>query len=137
MVSTSADENDETKPVKFKRISDINSKNKTERRRKNSNGRRESAADTRWKFACMEENDELRRIYEERPYLVEIVEKALISNTIVCLGTGTGKTFISATIIKEMQGGIGGTFNTNGKRTIFLVNLGNFLFLLMESQLTE
>ena len=49
---------------------------------------------------------------------------ALKQNTIVCLGTGTGKTFISASVIKEMQGGISGTYVTNGKRTFYLVNTG-------------
>jgi len=55
------------------------------------------------------EVDKLRKIYEQRPYQNEIVERALKENTIVCLGTGTGKTFISASVIKEMQGGIKGT----------------------------
>ena len=85
---------------------------------------KKSTAENQWRRMCMEENDEVRKIYEERPYQVEIIEKALQENTIVCLGTGTGKTFISATVIKEMQGGIKGTYKTNGKRTFFLVNTG-------------
>ena len=61
-----------------------------------------------------------------RSYQVEIVEKALTENTIVCLGTGTGKTFISATVIKEMKGGIklNEKVADGGKRTVFLVDTG-------------
>ena len=68
------------------------------------------------------EVDKLRRIYEQRPYEVEIVEKAIKNNSIVCVGGGVGKTFISVSVIKELQGGIRGTLKTNGKRTVLLVD---------------
>lgn len=63
-------------------------------------------------------------IQKARPYQVEILEQAVEENTIVCLGTGTGKTFISVMLIREKQGQIKGSLNNGGKRTIFLVNTG-------------
>ena len=59
-----------------------------------------------------------------RPYQVELLERAKERNTIVCLGTGTGKTFISVMLIKEMAHQIRETFQNGGKRTFFLVNTG-------------
>ena len=61
---------------------------------------------------------------QARPYQVEIVDIAKKKNTIVCLGTGTGKTFISVMLIKERQGSIQGDLISGGKRTFFLVNTG-------------
>ena len=59
-----------------------------------------------------------------RPYQVELLERAKERNTIVCLGTGTGKTFISVMLIKEMAHQVRETFQNRGKRTFFLVNTG-------------
>lgn len=59
-----------------------------------------------------------------RPYQVELLERAKERNTIVCLGTGTGKTFISVMLIKEMAHQVRETFQKRGKRTFFLVNTG-------------
>lgn len=57
-----------------------------------------------------------------RPYQVELLERAIERNTIVCLGTGTGKTFISVMLIKEMAHQVRQTYKSGGKRTFFLVN---------------
>ena len=59
-----------------------------------------------------------------RPYQVELLERAIERNTIVCLGTGTGKTFISVMLIKEMAHQVRQTYKSGGKRTFFLVNTG-------------
>ena len=59
-----------------------------------------------------------------RPYQVELLERAKERNTIVCLGTGTGKTFISVMLIKEMAHQVRETYKNGGKRTFFLVNTG-------------
>ena len=59
-----------------------------------------------------------------RPYQVELLERAMERNTIVCLGTGTGKTFISVMLIKELAHQVRGTYKKGGKRTFFLVNTG-------------
>ena len=59
-----------------------------------------------------------------RPYQVELLERSLERNTIVCLGTGTGKTFISVMLIKELSHQIRETYKNGGKRTFFLVNTG-------------
>ncbi|KAH0620387.1 hypothetical protein JD844_020785 [Phrynosoma platyrhinos] len=56
---------------------------------------------------------------------VELLEAALDHNTIVCLNTGSGKTFIAVLLIKELSYQIRGDFNKNGKRTVFLVNSAN------------
>ncbi|XP_030637551.1 endoribonuclease Dicer isoform X1 [Chanos chanos] len=61
-------------------------------------------------------------IYTPRKYQVELLEAALEHNTIVCLNTGSGKTFIAVLLTKELSHQIRGDFRENGKRTVFLVN---------------
>ncbi|KAL0968931.1 hypothetical protein UPYG_G00220020 [Umbra pygmaea] len=61
-------------------------------------------------------------IYTPRKYQVELLEAALEHNTIVCLNTGSGKTFIAVLLTKELSHQIRGDFVENGKRTVFLVN---------------
>ena len=58
-----------------------------------------------------------------RPYQLELLEAAIEENTIVVLGTGAGKTFVSVLLIRELQHQILGSFKTH-KRTIFLVTTG-------------
>ena len=65
-----------------------------------------------------------------RPYQVELLERAKERNTIVCLGTGTGKTFISVMLIKELAHEVRETYKNGGKRTFFLVNTGSSFFCL-------
>lgn len=67
-----------------------------------------------------------------RPYQVELLERAKERNTIVCLGTGTGKTFISVMLIKEHAHEVRGTYKKGGKRTFFLVNTGTRLLFMFE-----
>uniref|UniRef100_A0AC11DNE3 Dicer 1, ribonuclease III n=1 Tax=Ovis aries TaxID=9940 RepID=A0AC11DNE3_SHEEP len=64
-------------------------------------------------------------IYTPRKYQVELLEAALDHNTIVCLNTGSGKTFIAVLLTKELSYQIRGDFNRSGRRTVFLVNSGN------------
>ena len=59
-----------------------------------------------------------------RPYQVDLLELAKERNTIICLGTGTGKTFISVMLIKEMAYEVRESYKNGGKRTFFLVNTG-------------
>lgn len=63
-------------------------------------------------------------LHNARPYQIEILEKAKLENTVVCLGTGTGKTFISSMLIKDKQSEIKGKLNEGGKRIFFVVNTG-------------
>ena len=56
---------------------------------------------------------------------VELLEAALEHNTIVCLNTGSGKTFIAVLLTKELSHQIRGDFRDDAKRTVFLVNTGN------------
>ncbi|XP_027015698.2 endoribonuclease Dicer [Tachysurus fulvidraco] len=58
-------------------------------------------------------------IYTPRKYQVELLEAALEHNTIVCLNTGSGKTFIAVLLIKELSHQIR---QEDGRRTVFLVN---------------
>ena len=67
-----------------------------------------------------------------RSYQVELLERAKERNTIVCLGTGTGKTFISVMLIKELGHEVRGTYKKEGKRTFFLVNTGERLLFSVE-----
>ncbi|XP_036887568.1 endoribonuclease Dicer isoform X2 [Sturnira hondurensis] len=64
-------------------------------------------------------------IYTPRKYQVELLEAALDRNTIVCLNTGSGKTFIAVLLTKELSYQIRGDFTRHGKRTVFLVNSAN------------
>uniref|UniRef100_A0A8C2XRU4 ribonuclease III n=1 Tax=Cyclopterus lumpus TaxID=8103 RepID=A0A8C2XRU4_CYCLU len=61
-------------------------------------------------------------IYTPRKYQVELLEAALEHNTIVCLNTGSGKTFIAVLLTKELSHQIRGLYQENAKRTVFLVN---------------
>ncbi|XP_057715844.1 endoribonuclease Dicer isoform X2 [Corythoichthys intestinalis] len=61
-------------------------------------------------------------IYTPRKYQVELLEAALEHNTIVCLNTGSGKTFIAVLLTKELSHQIRGQYQGNAKRTVFLVN---------------
>lgn len=58
------------------------------------------------------------------PLQVELLEAALEHNTIVCLNTGSGKTFIAVLLTKELSHQIRGHYQENAKRTVFLVNTG-------------
>ena len=57
-------------------------------------------------------------------FQLELLEAAFDHNTIVCLQTGTGKTFIGVMLIKELARDIRQDYNQGGKRTVFLVNTG-------------
>ena len=60
-----------------------------------------------------------------RPYQCEMLEAALEKNTIVCLNTGSGKTFIAVMLIKALQTQIATmSLDQGGKKTFFLVNTG-------------
>ncbi|KAK5856936.1 hypothetical protein PBY51_010214 [Eleginops maclovinus] len=61
-------------------------------------------------------------IYTPRKYQVELLEAAIEHNTIVCLNTGSGKTFIAVLLTKELSHQIRGHYQENAKRTVFLVN---------------
>ncbi|XP_015784164.1 endoribonuclease Dicer [Tetranychus urticae] len=56
-----------------------------------------------------------------RPYQLEALDKALSNNTILCLPTGSGKTFIATIVLKEHAGELNLPYNENGKRAFFLV----------------
>uniref|UniRef100_A0A3Q3EJC3 ribonuclease III n=1 Tax=Kryptolebias marmoratus TaxID=37003 RepID=A0A3Q3EJC3_KRYMA len=62
-------------------------------------------------------------IYTPRKYQqVELLEAALERNTIVCLNTDSGKTFIAVLLTKELSHQIRGRYHENARRTVFLVN---------------
>jgi endoribonuclease Dicer len=52
------------------------------------------------------------------------VEQAKSENLIVCLPTGSGKTFIAIMLIKELSPDIRSSLQNGGKRTILLVKTG-------------
>lgn len=58
------------------------------------------------------------------PPQVELLEAALEHNTIVCLNTDSGKTFIAVLLTKELSHQIRGHYQENAKRTVFLMNTG-------------
>ena len=65
--------------------------------------------------------------FSARPYQVELLERAKERNTIVCLGTGTGKTFISVMLIKELAHEVRGNYKDGIRRTFFLTNTGIYV----------
>ncbi|XP_070576462.1 endoribonuclease Dicer-like [Ptychodera flava] len=65
---------------------------------------------------------EILHSFTPRAYQVELLERALEKNTVVCLQTGGGKTFIAVMLIKELAHHIRKEFQEDGKRTFFLVN---------------
>ena len=74
--------------------------------------------------------------FSARPYQVELLERAKERNTIVCLGTGTGKTFISVMLIKELAHEVRGNYKEGGRRTFFVVNTGTYeCFVFLRSAL--
>ena len=81
-----------------------------------------------------EDSRERKTEFTPRPYQLEIFEKARQHNVIVCLGTGTGKTFISVMLIKDLAHQIKGTLEEGGKRTFFLVTTGTVKALLNTRQ---
>ncbi|XP_054708066.1 endoribonuclease Dicer-like [Uloborus diversus] len=56
-----------------------------------------------------------------REYQVELLDCARRRNTVVCLGTGTGKTFVAVMLIKELSHQTRLPTAQGGKRTAFLV----------------
>ena len=73
-----------------------------------------------------ENNTTPKEKFQPREYQLELLEAAKKENIIVCLGTGTGKTFISIKLIEHLarENDILRPFSEGGKRTFFLVNSG-------------
>jgi endoribonuclease Dicer len=59
------------------------------------------------------------------------MEQAKSENLIVCLPTGSGKTYIAVMLIKEMAHEIRKSINDGGKRTIFLVKTGMCVLIII------
>ncbi|XP_071079246.1 endoribonuclease Dicer-like isoform X2 [Haliotis cracherodii] len=59
--------------------------------------------------------------FTPRTYQVELLDAALHRNTIICLGSNSGKAFIALMVIKEMAHQIRKAYDNGGKRTVYLV----------------
>ncbi|KAG8181475.1 hypothetical protein JTE90_016563 [Oedothorax gibbosus] len=59
--------------------------------------------------------------FKPRDYQLEILEEACKTNTIAFLGTGTGKTFIAAMLIRKVAHEVRKPYLKGGKRVFFLV----------------
>ena len=62
---------------------------------------------------------------------MELLDKARKRNTIICLGTGTGKTFIAVMLIRELAHQVRKPLECGGMRSIFLTTSGKFLLTLL------
>nr|XP_045626168.1 endoribonuclease Dicer-like isoform X1 [Procambarus clarkii] len=60
--------------------------------------------------------------FAARSYQLELLQHAKKQNCILVLGTGSGKTFISILLIKELAEQIRGPLIKGNKRTVFVVN---------------
>nr|XP_045623564.1 endoribonuclease Dicer-like [Procambarus clarkii] len=60
--------------------------------------------------------------FSARSYQVELFKLAKKQNSILVLGTGSGKTFISILLIRELAEQIRGSLSNGSKRTVFVVN---------------
>ncbi|CAF3584226.1 unnamed protein product [Rotaria socialis] len=78
-----------------------------------------SPAKKRRKLTSMDHNKQSE--FSARSYQTEIMEQAKSENLIVCLPTGSGKTYIAVMLIKELSREIRRNIKDGGKRTIFLV----------------
>ena len=55
---------------------------------------------------------------------VELLDSALKRNTVVCMGSSTGRTFIAVMLIKEMAEDVRKSLSEGGKRSVYLVDSG-------------
>lgn len=62
----------------------------------------------------------IAREFAARDYQIELLDKAIDRNLIICMGTGTGKTFVAVLLIKHLlyQTQPGG----GSKKTVFLAS---------------
>ncbi|XP_041353083.1 endoribonuclease Dicer-like [Gigantopelta aegis] len=58
--------------------------------------------------------------FTPRTYQVELLDSALHQNTIVCLGSSSGKAFIALLVIKELAHHVRPTPKDGGKRTLYV-----------------
>ncbi|KAK0420733.1 hypothetical protein QR680_014851 [Steinernema hermaphroditum] len=60
--------------------------------------------------------------FTPRDYQIELLEKAMKHNTVISLGTGSGKTFIAVLLIKEYSQLLLPAYSNGGHRAVFLVD---------------
>lgn len=62
----------------------------------------------------------VRTEFSPRDYQLELLEQAIEKNVILFLGTGTGKTFISVMLLRELLHQTRQSIHEGGKRSVFL-----------------
>ncbi|KAL4237619.1 Endoribonuclease Dicer [Mactra antiquata] len=63
-----------------------------------------------------------RNMFTPKTYQVELLDSAIERNTVVCMGSTSGRMFISVMLMKEMARDIRKPLSEGGKKTIFLVD---------------
>ncbi|XP_052768714.1 endoribonuclease Dicer-like [Mya arenaria] len=63
-----------------------------------------------------------RNIFTPKTYQVELLETALQQNTVVCMGSMSGRMFIAVMMMKEKARQVRSSLENGGKRSIFLVH---------------
>jgi len=57
---------------------------------------------------------------------VELLRSVACRNTVVCMGSSSGRMFIAVMLMKEMAKHIRPAYSEGGKRTVILLNTGKF-----------
>lgn len=63
-----------------------------------------------------------RDTFTPRTYQVELLDAALERNTVICMGSSTGRMFIAVMLMKEMAKDIRKPLEKGGKRTFFILD---------------
>ncbi|XP_064603437.1 endoribonuclease Dicer-like [Liolophura sinensis] len=87
-----------------------------------------TSLDTARKLPRHLRNEEIpSHIFTPRTYQVELLDVAIKKNTIVCLGSDFGKTFLAVMLMKELSPLARQCLKSGGKRSVYLVSSGSLV----------
>lgn len=68
---------------------------------------------------------------------MELLDAALERNTVICMGSSSGRMFIAVMLMKEMAKDIRKPLEDGGKRTFFILNTGVVMLKTLKLKQTE